>query len=305
MTIKGHQELITALLLILAASPAWAGSSRTFVSGSGSDSNPCSVSAPCRSFTAALTKTNPGGEIVVLTSAGYGPFTISKGVTITAPAGVYAGISAASGDAITINAAAGASISLSGLTLNGLSSGSNGISVGTSNSQVTVSHCVIENFTLEGINDIGTGTSLTVQDSTASFNGDNGVLVAPPSGMTNATLKNVTLNANGGGLAVFDGGVVDVTDSVADGNGNGFAAQASTTSVQLTIVGSVASNNLLNGIAAAGGPTSVSVGGSTASHNSTGFAQISGASFFSQGNNTVQANTTSKIFGTITLFSGT
>src|SRR5215472_15085253 len=66
---------------------------RTFVSVSGSDGNTCTRTAPCRTLAQAISQTNAGGEVVVLDSAGYGSVTISKSITVTAPAGVYAGIS--------------------------------------------------------------------------------------------------------------------------------------------------------------------------------------------------------------------
>src|SRR5688572_6672741 len=72
-----------------AASQATA--ARTFVSTTGSDANPCTNTQPCRNFAAAIAKTNAGGEVVALSSGGYGPFTIDKSVTVSA-VGVYAGI---------------------------------------------------------------------------------------------------------------------------------------------------------------------------------------------------------------------
>src|SRR4029077_7216059 len=89
------------LSILLLLSPGAMAAQRAFVSGLGSDANPCSITLPCRSFAVALAQTNDAGEIVVLDSAGYGPFTIGQSVKITTPTGVYAGISA-SGDGITI-----------------------------------------------------------------------------------------------------------------------------------------------------------------------------------------------------------
>src|ERR1035438_5253486 len=95
-----------AVKLILSVS-ACAGATRTFVSTIGNDANTsanCSPSAPCRTLSAALSVTYPGGEIVVLTSGGYGPATITQSVVITA-IGVDASITQADpvGAAITIN----------------------------------------------------------------------------------------------------------------------------------------------------------------------------------------------------------
>src|SRR5262249_54412423 len=86
----------TVAALLTVAGQAQAQANRTFVSGQGSDSNPCSLAAPCRSFAGALAQTNAGGEITVLDSAGYGTVTINKSVTITNPGGVEAGVTTTS-----------------------------------------------------------------------------------------------------------------------------------------------------------------------------------------------------------------
>src|SRR5215472_14132910 len=88
---------------VLAASAPVAATTaqRTFVASYGSDAHPCSIGQPCRSFGAAITNTSVAGEIVVLDSAGYGPVTIGKSVSIIAPQGVHAGI-AVTGSAIGV-----------------------------------------------------------------------------------------------------------------------------------------------------------------------------------------------------------
>src|SRR5215469_14955580 len=98
-------SLSTATLVATFASTgAYSLSNRTFVSGTGSDSNPCSLSAPCRSFAGALAQTSPGGEIAVVDTADYGVVTITKSISIVNEEGVEAGITVTSGDGITINA---------------------------------------------------------------------------------------------------------------------------------------------------------------------------------------------------------
>ena len=81
------------------ASASMAQLQRTFVSGFGSDSNVCSHAAPCRTFGQAISQTNAGGEVYVLDTAGYGPFTITKTISVVAQ-GVTAGISVFSGHGI-------------------------------------------------------------------------------------------------------------------------------------------------------------------------------------------------------------
>jgi hypothetical protein len=75
---------VSATLLVLAGEPACAQIVRTFVSGHGSDSNACTVAAPCRTFQHAHDTVGGGGEVVALDAAGYGSITINKSVTITA-----------------------------------------------------------------------------------------------------------------------------------------------------------------------------------------------------------------------------
>src|SRR5438477_13106730 len=92
------------------------GNARSAVSVSGSDTNPCTVASPCRTLAAALVQTDPGGDIVVLDSAGYGTMSIAAAVTIVAARGVYAGISVPlSGIGADISASTG-SVTLRGMT---------------------------------------------------------------------------------------------------------------------------------------------------------------------------------------------
>src|ERR1700751_4855879 len=68
--------------ICLAAAPANAQASRTWVSGVGDDANPCSRTAPCKTFAGAISKTANGGEIDVLDPGGFGAVTITKNITI-------------------------------------------------------------------------------------------------------------------------------------------------------------------------------------------------------------------------------
>ena len=91
---------------VLSISPALALANRVFVSArSGNNANSCdNIATPCQTFAGAVTQLNPDGEVIVLDSGGYGPVTITQGVTIEAPAGVTAFVHPPSGDAITVNA---------------------------------------------------------------------------------------------------------------------------------------------------------------------------------------------------------
>src|SRR5215468_56034 len=139
-----------ALVVTTASSSAFAQNNRTFVSGNGSDSNPCSLAAPCRSFAGALAQTSPGGEIAVLDTAGYGAVTITKAISIVNEEGVEAGITVTSGDGITINAGASDVVNLRGLTIVG-AGGNNGITF-TSGGALNIQNCVVRGFNSNGLN---------------------------------------------------------------------------------------------------------------------------------------------------------
>lgn len=114
---RSSRALCGAGLLAVAVVAAGAPPQRTFVSSCGNDVNACSLAAPCRAFAAAVAVVAPGGEVVALDSGGYGPVTISKAVTIAAPAGIYAGISVFSGDGVTVAAGASDAVTLRGLSI--------------------------------------------------------------------------------------------------------------------------------------------------------------------------------------------
>ena len=99
---------------------------RTYVASSGLDTNDGRLATPCRSIGAALAQTDPGGEIIVLDSAGYGAVTINKAVSVIAPPGIYAGITVTAGIGIDVTAGV---VALRGLTIRG-PGGDVGIHVG-------------------------------------------------------------------------------------------------------------------------------------------------------------------------------
>ena len=163
-----------SLVLAVLSTSAWATSQRTFVASFGDDTHPCSITQPCRGFTVAVSKTNPGGEVIVLDSAGYGTVTISKSISIIAPSGVYAGISVAAGNGITINAP-GATVVLRGLSING-QGGANGILVQNA-ARVRIESCVVSSMGAVGIYHQANNAEMIVLDTISRDNGDTGVYV--------------------------------------------------------------------------------------------------------------------------------
>jgi hypothetical protein len=174
---------------------------RTFVASTGDDVNAgvsCRLTAPCRSFSVAIGQTSPGGEVLVLDSAGYGPVTITQAVSIIAPAGVYAGVSVFSGDGVTVNAGTSDTVVLRGLTITGVG-GANGVVVNTAGS-VDVGRVEISGFSGDGIKFNG-GSRLTVRDSIVRGNAEYGLEFAP--GATAfLTIEGSSFDSNNVGVGV-------------------------------------------------------------------------------------------------------
>jgi Right handed beta helix region len=185
--------VLASLLSILTPAVATATSQRTFVASYGNDGNACSLVAPCRTFGAAMAQTNPSGEIIVVDSAGYGPMVITQSITVTAPAGIHAGISVISGDGVTV-VAPNIVVTLRGLTIAG-QGGLNGI-VFTSGKHLIVDRCTISNMLLSGI---------LLQTLTAA----------------SATLTNVRVENSQQGVWVNDNVRATITDSQFSNGSNG------------------------------------------------------------------------------------
>src|ERR1700730_11906750 len=165
--------IIAAALLACGLSTAQANAAtRTFVSGKGTDTGACPVTAPCRTFAFALTQTAAGGEIDVLDPAGYGTLTITKAISIVNDGVGVAAIGAESGNGVTINAGASDSVHLRGLTIDG--TGLYGI-LFTTGGTLEIENCVVRNFANAGINIVpSTSSSFSVSNTIVSNNLANG-----------------------------------------------------------------------------------------------------------------------------------
>src|SRR5438045_8332779 len=122
------RKLIVLGIFLLASVAMNAQASRTWVSGVGDDANPCSRTAPCKTFAGAISKTAPGGEIDALDPAGYGAVTITKSITIDGGGGQVASVLVAGTNGIVVQANAQTDVViLRNLRFNGIGSGLNGI----------------------------------------------------------------------------------------------------------------------------------------------------------------------------------
>jgi hypothetical protein len=236
---------------------------RTFVSSSGVDSNPCTVTAPCATFAAAFNAVQSDGIIAALDPGKYGPLTITYPVTVNGN-GWAAITGTAAGNGITINAGSG-NVILSGLEADGANAAYNGI-VFNSGESLTIDNCIVKDFVEGGSG--GTGTS------------GNGIWIAPTSGTINFTIVN-TIAVDNAYTGIFYGqpsgsaaasGVIDhVVATNNPGRGIGVAMLGgSGGSAAVTISNSVANNNGRSGIVASGSSYIVTIDHDEISNNATG-----------------------------------
>jgi hypothetical protein len=206
---------ISALLVVLAPA-AFALNSRSAVSVDGLDTNPCTVASPCRSFTTAIPATAPGGEVIALTTAGYGPFTVNNTMTISGAPGVHAAITATSGDGITVAVSSTDSVNLRNLVLIG-AGGFAGIDL-TIGGELQVSGCLVRGFTAYGIVANTYVASKVSIDDTVLLDSAFGVSFAGDfSGATflNATVTNSSMVGNDFGIKILRAKVVVAHNTIA------------------------------------------------------------------------------------------
>lgn len=187
-----HRALITFALMIFAlslSSLAQAQATRTWVSGVGDDANPCSRTAPCKTFAGAISKTATGGEINVLDPGGFGAVTITKSISIIS--GFEAGVLVSGTNGIVVDVLATDTVLLEGLDIEGLGTGLNGVNI-IGGGKTTIRKCAIRNFTQNGINLVGTGARAMIIDTLILHNGGGFNMAA---GNT-ALLQNTTLDNN-------------------------------------------------------------------------------------------------------------
>lgn len=189
-TISFQLGLILAAFLALATTQASAQATRTWVSGVGDDANPCSRTAPCKTFAGAISKTAAGGEISVLDPGGFGAVTITKSISLVSD-GSEGSILATGFAGIIINALPTDVVSIHGLKLEGAGASANpgtyGIRVLQAGS-VYISHTVIRGF---------------------KGSPGNGVSVESATNPTRVFLNNVEINDNNVGIFVHGGAAMN------------------------------------------------------------------------------------------------
>jgi hypothetical protein len=277
--------------------PIGAGAFRTWVSGTGNDANPCTVTAPCKTFAGAISKTAAGGEIDVLDPGAYGAVTITKAISIVSD-GQEAGVLSTSGNAIVVSAGPTDVVVLRGLDIDGGGTGLNGIRF-TGGATLHVEDTTINNFAQKGIDfEPGGDSQLFVSNSDIRHNdvaGNGGGIFVQPTGATtaDALIDGVRLDQNLYGVKAGPRSDITLSDSVASGNvRDGAVASSSGAAADLDVENSTLTDNAMAGARAAGAGGTVRLSGNFIAGNDTGLASESGGTVLSFGNNSVARNNT-------------
>lgn len=284
---------ILAVLLLFGCMSGFANAqaTRTWVSGVGDDANPCSRTAPCKTFAGAISKTAANGAINVLDPGGFGGVTITKSITIEAE-GALAGILVSGTNSIIVNVGTSDVVTLRGLQMEGLGNSPSAVSF-LGGAALIVENVKIEGFSTAGINFVPTNNAtLTVRDSRVHTSGI-GINIQPAAaGSANVTIDNVQLFQNiGNGLQVQGAASVNLRNSVISSNSaNGIAVIGGGSPVQLMLDNVIASENSSAGLLAQGSAATVRMSGSTLSGNTQGIQVTTGAQVISFGNNRNRGN---------------
>lgn len=289
---KTFNRFVPAVLLLFVATSAFAQATRTWVSGVGDDANPCSRTAPCKTFAGAISKTAPGGEIDALDPGGFGALTITKSIIIDGKGGVSS-ILVAGTNGINIAALATDTVIIRNMSFDGSNGlGTSAIHV-SSAAAVFIDHCNMFGFHVRGV-DVQTSTAIQVglHDVQVEDCGNIGVVIGGSvPGVATATLDHVVAEGNvAHGVWITNGNKGTITNSTLSNNG-GAGAFIDNVNTFVTIANSTLTNNatgLVAGQTGFGGSL-VRISGNVITGNGTGVS-ITGSSVQTHQNNSISGN---------------
>lgn len=314
---------IVAACAMLWSAPAAAQATRTWISGVGDDVNPCSRTAPCKTFQGAISKTAAGGEINCLDPGGFGSLTITKSISLICD-DTESGVLVAATNAFIVNSTT-AVVTISGFDFEGLGqtgvAGVNGIYI------VNAAVVHIRNSKIRGFRN-GYGINFQPQSANSQLFVDNvtisesgssaaptssgGININPAAGMAaNATITNSQIVDNTNvGIRIDTTGIVGSAISATidrvtlSNNGAGILVKApnGTGTAKLMLTDSLVAFNASQGLIVNGTPSSanVRVGSSTITGNGNGLLVLGTAQALSYGDNRLDGNITDGAFtGTI------
>jgi len=261
---------------------------RTWVSGVGADENPCSRTAPCKTFAGAISKTAVNGEINCLDPAGYGAVTITKSITIDCE-DTQGSILASGTNGVIVNITSATdtkkAVKLRGISINGAGTGINGIRMLAANLLV-VEEVVVDGFTQHGLSvETTSGTPKVVVDSSAfRSNSGNGINTFITAGNVSLTVNNSRLAANATGFNLSSNTDASLNNSFLTGNTTGVGVFNAEVSVSHCVI-----QSNTTGISSQTGGM-VRLSSSVVTSNGTGLS-ASGGSIVSYSSNMLNGNT--------------
>jgi hypothetical protein len=310
--IRQARRLLLGLGLFAAATAAHAQATRTWVSGVGDDVNPCSRTAPCKTFAGAISKTSANGIISVLDPGGFGAVTITKSITIDG-GGIEGSILASGTTGVLVNGA-NVVVTLRNLSIDGAHATVPGL-VGVrflNGSELHIENCYISGF--RGANGDGIRVNPTtagvrrlyVRETTITNNGSGaateggGIRIVPTGGaIVFANVENSRVQGNNGyGIKAQDNSFVAINTTRIDGNRKSGVAAVSTSS----LVDMVVNNSVLHdsgwdvgvseaAVLSSGSLAVVHLSKNVLSNNAQAIRRPAGGQVFSTGDNTMLNNT--------------
>jgi hypothetical protein len=305
------------VLTLAFASAAQAQATRTWVSGVGDDANPCSRTAPCKTFAGAISKTFINGEIDALDPGGFGTLTITKSITLDGTGTLASVLASGSPAGLTVNLGAAnandplRTVRVRNLSINGTGSsgtigtrtGTRGINVSSLNtSPVTlyVEDTVISDFSSEGILFNPSGGDLIVRNSTIRNCGTKGIMMDSASAaIVHGSIDKSGLVGNQEGLRAETNARVSAFDTnISDNTLNGVAILTVGGTAEINLHHCLVAHNKQHGVTVDG-----SGGGAVARLNDTmvvnntgvvggiGLRTVNGGQILSALNNVVDGNT--------------
>lgn len=293
MKVKAMQLIA---IVVMGAGLMYGQASRTWVSGVGDDANPCSRTAPCKTFAGAISKTAAGGEIDALDPGGFGALTITKAITIDGGGGQVGSVLVSGTNGIVVQAGANDVVILRNLRINGIvgsgAGGINGVRF-LSGKDLNIESCYIFGFTTNGLDiALNQATAATVHVYNSVFKQNNGVGIRA----TNGTLPVVKVSIDHTEIALDNIGVesaansdVEINDSmISAGTTTGVEADGGASSVLSIDRSEVISNGA--GATAANAGSTVVTSDTKYAYNSAAALNNAGGTIFSFGTNRFHTN---------------
>jgi hypothetical protein len=292
-------NVLAIALFTLTVSSSSRAVTRTWVSGVGDDINPCSRTAPCKTYAGAISKTTKDGEISTLDPGGYGTVTITKSVTINGGGGGagYGSILASGLTGIIINITDAAdvrkSVRLDWLNINGASTGTDGVRMVAGNT-LHIENCLIDGFTSDGVElaytAANTGTVLSVHNTTIRNCVATGIRTnAFSGGQIRTAISNVEITKCGIGVNQVNGTLGSIHDCMISFCTTGVQTAEPTAGSVANIDSTTISNNTGTGVNVVGG-SRARIASCKIFQNGTSLAPA--ANVDSGGNNSIVGNTT-------------